>query len=762
MRLMPAVPTEDVPQLLADLASPLHGVCLRDPHRKPASQREAGLDGGYDLIFRDPSATAGLHAALDDFHRFMSICMDVPRRTEGFAIELSIGTPRDCPAEAPEAFHVSVSSTGAEVVAQDHEGLRRAIFWLEDEMALRRGPYLPLGRVSRWAVIVDRIAHSPCASGRNLTGWELEDDRDYYPDEYLNKLVHCGMSGIWVAGLLRRLVNSQVIPELGPKSHRLTKLKELVRRAGAYGLRVYLLGIEPRGLPNDHPAFAAHPQIKGAKFCEVTSALCTSTPLVRQYIREVMGRLFTEVPQLGGFINLYNGERGTTCWLTEDFVKTCPRCRKRSQGEVLAEDLNQFHAGICSVSKTGKLLAWAYTMNTSDSMTAGPTEPVVQTIARAHPDIIWLGNFEHGGSKKVAGKKLDVHEYSLSYAGPSEAFQSIAAAAARRGARPYAKLQIGTTYEMPSLPYVAVPGIVYDKFAAMHRQGVRGCMVNWIIGGYPSLMLKAAGEASFAPLPRKTPFLSRLAGLYADHADVTNQVRAWKDWGRIYQSYPNNNHVLYFGPITRSPAYHLQLQPEPRRSAPYNYGWNSDRQAQPFEDQPAHWTGELTAPELVRVFRQMGRNWLAVLNRMNAHAGSKTLSQRRQHAVTQATGIQLLSTANVYEFYLLREQAFIRNGPRLRQTLERMKQLVLDDIALARDMKRQCRIEPFIGFHSEMLAYSYSVEQLDSKLTQCRAAIRQLNKWIKTGQPPKTMAIEIIPPGKAVKPTYRNWLQHGD
>ncbi len=45
-----------------------------------------------------------------------------------------------------------------------------------------------------------------------------------------------------------------------------------------------------------------------------------------------------------------------------------------------------------------------------------------------------------------------------------------------------------------------VPGVVYDKVAAMRQLRVRGAMMSWIIGGYPSMQLKMAGEASFAPL----------------------------------------------------------------------------------------------------------------------------------------------------------------------------------------------------------------------------------------------------------------------
>lgn len=364
------------------------------------------------------------------------------------------------------------------------------------------------------------------------------------------------MNGIWVAGLLSRMVASSTLPELGPPAHRLEKLKRLTERARRYGIKTYLFCIEPRALPVDHPVLAAHPEIRGAE----GRALCVSTPLVQRYIREVMRELFTAVPDLAGVINIFKGERATTCWTNEKFAQTCPRCRNRSQGEVLADDLNCFLEGMREASPTAKLVAWGYSGNNATGLTS--------FLPYLHRDVIWMGNFEHGGEKTVHGKRVEVHEYSLSAIGPSATFAEVTRQMTGEGRKVFAKLQLGNTYELSSVPYVPVPRVVYDKLAAVQELGVKGAMMSWIIGGYPSPMLKVAGEGSFAPLAPPGELLQRAAaGSWAPRR-AARVVEAWDQFARTFQLYLCAYQAFYFGPITRCPAYQLHLEREPRQPSP--------------------------------------------------------------------------------------------------------------------------------------------------------------------------------------------------
>lgn len=750
-------PDKRVDELMRDLAAPLHGRLLRDRARRVFRGQEADLSQGYILEMGDSAVATRLAVSTADFEKFMSASMDLQHRLQAYPIRLRTGVPEGCPPLAPEAYHVQVTEAACTVTARDAEGARRALIWLEDEMLIRRAPCLPLGSVSRWAVVEDRITRSPVAPYRFLTGWELEQDEDYYPDEYLNKLAHCGMNGIWVAGLLSRMVATRSLPEVGPEAHRLETLKRLCAKAARYGIKVYLFCMEPRAMPRDHPVFAAHPEIRGA----AGQSLCVSTPLVQQYIRELMRELFTAVPELGGVINIFNGERITTCWWDQKYVQTCPRCRERTQLAVLTDDLNCFMQGIRQASATGKFIAW--------DCGADRTPNFSLFLKDLHPDVVWMGNFEHDGYKIVDGKRVEIHEYSLSFVGPSEPFAAVAQASVRAVRQVYAKWQIGNTYELSSVPYIPVPQVVYDKLAAAQTLHVSGAMIGWIIGGYPSLMLKAAGEASFAPLVPRDQALHRLAALYGDPTQAEVFVRAWERFSVSFHQYLCSPHVFYYGPITRCPSYQLHLEQESQLAEPYNWGITRIRQKQPYEDKFARWLGPFTAEELIRSFRQMGDQWMQGLSVLSScvKQSQDDPELRRQYAIAAAARLQFLSMANVLDFYSMRDR--LREAPAAEQAalVPRMRAVVENDIALAKEMKSHLALDPFIGFESENYNYSYSETLLEDKIVHDTATVRTLARWEKSGVEPEVLSA-VLPTSvsttsfKRAPASWRDWLRWGE
>lgn len=747
-------PDSRLEEIFKDLSAPLYTRLIRDRSRFAVPGKEADVSRGCSLEIGDPGVAARLEASTADFHRFLSVAMGVNSHSNNYTIRIRTGTPEGCPADAPEAFHLQIAPSGCEVTARGSDGIRRALIYLQDEMLVRGGPILPLGPVSRWAVVEDRITRSPVAPYRWMTGWELEHDQEYYPDQYLNKLAHCGMNGIWVAGLLSRMVSSKTIPELGPDAHRLEKLKRLTERSGRYGIKVYLFCIEPRALPADHPALAAHPEIRGAQ----GRCLCVSSPMVQTYLREVMRELFTAVPELAGVINIFNGERQTTCWANKKLVESCPRCRIRTQGEVLADDLNGFMNGIRQANATAKLIAWGYTGNEATKLTS--------FLPFLHRDVIWMGNFEHGGEKVVYGKRVDIQEYSLSSIPPSTTFTNVSREMVQAGRDVYAKLQIGNTYELSSIPYIPVPQIVYDKMVAMRELNVKGAMMSWIIGGYPSPMLKIAGEASFAPLQPRQELLKRTAAAYWEPRQADRVVAAWDEFSRAFRLYWCTYQVFYFGPITRCPSYHLHIERENQNALPYNWGITRERVRQPYEDKVSRWLGDFTAEDIIASFREMGEAWSKGVRGLAdcLRTRPNVPDLQKQHAIAAAARLQFLSMANVIEFYTLRDglsNADPQNHP---QMVRHMRALTEDDIALALEMKRYVRLDCTIGWQSEIYDYSYSESLLNHKIRHDRETLKTLMRWEEKGIEPQVLATVLstaVP--RSIGPiTWRDWLRWGD
>ncbi len=716
--------------IYSSLCAPVHESCLRDWESMPDFKREADLTGGIHVALADVQYGKILSTALDDFQCFMHVAMGVKPQGKEYKINILIRQSNDWPGDSVEAFQINTSQHSCEIIASNPDSVRRALVYLEDEMTARRAPFLTLGKQTRWSKIAERITRSPIAPYRWKTGWELLDNNDYYPDNYLNNLAHCGVNGIWVAGLFRTLIHSDVLPELGPPEHRLKKLKQLVAKAARYGIKVYFFCIEPRFLTPDHPVFQAHPEIQGATINGICS-LCTSTPLVQEYIKQTTCELFQQVPQLGGIINIFNGERLTNCWLNEKFAATCPRCSQRDQIDVLREDLDCFAQGIELADSSAHLYAWAYYMDSDDSLKVGDCNGLLQVIKQSHPKIVWIGNFEHGGSKEIGNKKVIIDEYSLSYTGPCNAFVKIANAGRDSGHRVCSKLQIGTSYELSSTPYLPIPGKVFDKFQAMKSLDVTGSMLSWIPGGFPGVMLKAAGEASFADSVSKREFLLGLARKYADGRNVAKVADAWEKFEVAIEEYPFTNRFLYFGPITRAPAYPLVLSPQKSRAMPYNWGLDKNRNPQPFDEAITEWFGPFSYDEIVRQLVKMLSYWQDGLEFLKPIA-KDDVKNRSLHQMLNVSLVihgQLKSTLNVIRFLHTRNMLSAATHREQEELIKQLKAILNDEIENVLLYINNVENDPTIGYQSEIMGYSFTPKTMKEKIKLTRMSLEQLDEW---------------------------------
>ena len=100
-----------------------------------------------------------------------------------------------------EAYVIEIAADKITVTADDTEGVRRALIYIEDELRRREGAFLEPATVKRAPHLRRRITRcffSPI-NRPPKNGDELSDDIDYYPEEYLNRLMHDGANGVWIA-----------------------------------------------------------------------------------------------------------------------------------------------------------------------------------------------------------------------------------------------------------------------------------------------------------------------------------------------------------------------------------------------------------------------------------------------------------------------------------------------------------------------------------------------------------------------------------
>ena len=717
MNAEPVQSSEKTWRFIRELKAPYHASVRLWKKTPPAEA--ARLDRGCRLDPHFPDAGGLLQTAYADFRYFL--LKSRLRTSDSFRITTGLTVTK-----IPETHRIEVNGRECRILAGDAEGIRRGLVFVEDQLLRNGGPFLAVGVTERRPVIRTRI--SRCFFGpihrppKNRD--ELADNVNYYPDEYLNRLAHEGVNGLWLTVHFGEICPQSVIPEYGRcAGRRLAKLRLTVKRCARYGIKIYLFTNEPVPLDMDSPVARAHPELLGHPCGVRRRYFCTSNPAARAYLEEAMRNLFAAVPGLGGLINISIGEGGSHCYSGNVENIRCPRCANRKPYEVLNETLAAMERGMHASSPSSELISWPYTQyyNWGDKLT-------VDSAGRLPPGVILQHNFESSAEAEQCGRKHKILDYWLSFIGPSRVFADCARAAAENGNRMFAKLQVGCSHEAATVPFVPVPGHLFRKYKAMHALGVSGVMQCWYFGNYPGLMTRAAGELAFAPLARtEDEFLLQLArrdwGPYAPRV-----VKAWKWFQRGYSHFPMNHMFGWYGPMHDAPVWPLHLEPVDRRIAP---SWliasqETGKPIPPSGDRIGECFGySHTLPEILKLCGEITRNWsrgvAELKNILPHHAASR--ERRLDIGVATALGIQFESGFNMLQFYALREELPYKSRREQLKMLGRMKAIVRRELVLDAELLGLCRADSRLGFHSEAEGYKYFPAKIKSRMKQLNALL---------------------------------------
>lgn len=723
----PPQPDEKDWKFVKELQAPLHRERITWDRANPR-KGEADLRPGVRLIQDFPDQEGRLETACADFRRFLRSA-GIP----GGAYAIRACRERT---SLPETYRIVVSRNDCRILAGDTEGIRRGLIFLEDEILRSGGPFLKCGTIKRRPVIRTRI--SRCFFGPinrpPKCRDELADDVNYYPDEYLNRLAHNGINGLWLSIKFKDTVPSKIIPEYGrDAARRLAKLQLTVNQCARYGIKIYVFCIEPAALALDDPALAAHPELGGQR-TRTHAAFCPGTRKGKAYLEEATRTLFTRVRGLGGLIDISVGERFTHCASRSVVNLNCPRCVGRPAWRILGDVLSAMEKGMHAAAPEAEFISWPYTQGTCWGL-----DKAIEAAGHVPRGVILQHNFESYGRARQLGKWRLLGDYWLSYAGPSDLFSDCARRAMRRGTRMFAKLQVACSHEVASVPYVPVPGILHQKYKAMHKLGVSGAMLCWFFGNYPSLMNKAASELSFAPFPRsESNFLLSLARRDWG-AQASRVARAWSCFRRGYEQYPHTALFGYYGPMHDGPTWPLHLIPANAVLAPtwqICYPPSGDRVGEAIGT--SH-----TWKEALILCKGITREWRRGIRLLEPILRKKSLSkeQRRDIGVARALDIQFRSGYNILHFYALREQLVGRRRLALRARLgllEKMRAIVREELANDPKLLELARSDPRLGFHSEAEGYKYYPERIKWRMRQLRCLLNRdfkcVEKMVRRGE----------------------------
>src|SRR5690606_26464584 len=397
----------------------------------------------------------------------------------------------------------------------------------------------------------------------------MNPELDPYPEGLLEKLAFQGINGIWMHVVLSQLSPvTPEYPEFGEGSaDRLKRLKEIVKRAAKYGIEIYLYINEPRAMPENF--FEQRKEIAGVLHGEFRT-MCTSTPMVQNWIRNSLRHVFEEVPELGGVFTITASENLTNC-ASYSLQQDCSRCSQREYSEILAEVNKVIAEGVHEAAPHAKVIVWDWGWNRHGDAT--------ETIEKLPADVWFMSVSEWALPIQRGGVDGQIGEYSISAVGPGPRATRHWKVAQDRGLPTVAKVQFNNTWELSSVPWIPVLNLVARHAKNLAMAGVDAYMLSWSLGGYPSPNLEVAKRFSAEPELSIEEVLGELAIERYGSENAAYAQRAWVLFSEAFEQFPYNGNVVYRAPQQYGPANLLYDRPTGYKSTmvgfPYDdlEGW---------------------------------------------------------------------------------------------------------------------------------------------------------------------------------------------
>ena len=683
------------PKFIDWLNSPMHESAPENFGGRECEAGEVCARGAYIASVYEPYREI-IETATEDFEKFLKVA-GVFGNEYPIIIEFSEGY-------SEESYSITVDNEKTVIRSSDSEGARRAVYYLEEEMIKREGAFLPLGEIKRNAIIKRRITRGFFSPTNRAPKWgdELLDEIDYYPDGYLNRLAHNGTNGLWIYTSFAQLLSSPYLPSKDENTaKRMEKLARVTAKCKRYGIKVYVFAIEPMGLlAEECPPYL---DMLGAdatsSFPAPRRPFCPRIEKTREHIIYCLEYIFKTIPDLAGYISITAGERPTTCSSVGTY-KTCPRCGKYSRGENLAFSVDVIKEGLRRAGTGAEFISWTY------GHRYWHDHDILEYIDKTPSDVTLMQNFEDRGTDIQLGKPRIAWDYWLSYPGPSDMFQMSAKRSVETGHPTYAKMQVCSSHEIATVPYIPAPGILFDKYSAAVELGVTGIMECWYFGNYPSLMNRASTELSYDGAHKdKRAFLVELASRLYGRTRAEAVADAWEAFEESYRNYPTNIMFSYYGPMHDGIAWELFPIPV-NRALPRSWllldAPDGDRIGECL------FKGH-TLDEAITLADRMCDSWRSGLSRL-------PLSPDDEHtSCAKAIGILFESGRDILEFYRKREELGTGACDPLTAVTE-METINVREIYRTERMIDLCERDPRIGYHSEAEGFKFFPEKMRARV----------------------------------------------
>ncbi len=398
--------------------------------------------------------------------------------------------------------------------------------------------------------------------------------------------------------------------------------------------------------------------------------------------------------------------------IAEEYL--CPRCADRDPRDIVTEVITAINEGVKGARPGAELIAWNWSWNIYEP------DPQPTLLAKLPADVIVMGDFERGLATRALDMAYTNEEYSLRLVGPSPRFQGVHTHQRSRQMPTYARIQIGTTHENGSVPYLPILPAIGEKYRALTGLGVAGTMTCWNFGNMISIATEAANAFSWSPQEDSVEeTLQRVAARHVGAAAAPILVEAWgimRD--AMATAFPGTNAFMYYGPLTRGPAFPLTLE---RLDRPFPPSWLFVNDA--HADDMTRWLSIFGPEHVQRCLRHLDAEWSKALARLEAARGltrgSGTAALEREAGVARMCQIQIRSTLHIIEFLQARAACEAATTPAERHRyLSTLRDVIQWERENALAALPLVDADARLGFHGEAYGYLFNRPLIEAKIAE--------------------------------------------
>ncbi|MGI8964744.1 MAG: hypothetical protein ACR2H1_01505, partial [Limisphaerales bacterium] len=425
------------------------------------------------------------------------------------------------------------------------------------------------------------------------------------------------------------------------------------------------------------------------------------------HLRGSCEKLFREVPGLGGVFVITASENLSNCY--SHFYRTkisCPRCSQRMPADVIAETIRCMSEGVWAADPKAKFIVWDWSWHSVLGEEA--PEKIIQRLPQG---VALMADFERGTRIERGGIPMNVEEYSISTVGPSPRAKIRSQQAKRFSFDFFAKIQLSTSWECGTVPFIPVPNLLARKAEAMRKIGVNGTMATWTIGSYPSPNTETFAMQNWNPNLSEADVLRRVAAKRYGANSVQSAMRGWTKLSEAFtQEFPFSSSP-YSAPLQHGPSLPLY-----RRDIPPPFG-----NATLFncKDDWRHWSPPYSPELMTKLLRHLCDRWddgLKDLRAVVEKSGPQKKIAERDYGIAWMIGYYWRAYANDLDFYKARDAGDIAG----------MKRMAVEELKATEEAFRLVRADSRLGWEAE-LQYFYRPLDVLERLLSLDAVVDPIN-----------------------------------